>query len=263
MQRLILSNLLALLLVFVPGSATLAQQTPTSVPLLAPPGPVTHLATRFDVLDAPAQYDQVLMIIDFPSGAWTPSYTSAGTFYLTVLDGEIAMRVSAAPQHVETYPAGSTFTSDAGESIEVGNDSPTSARVIATAMLPKGAPLMTIDPSAAGSDADSDVLRPTTVYQSSTPVERPAGAFELVHLVLDLDPGVWTPRHIHGGPEQVIVTSGQMTLQRHGDVETFATGESWVNASGVVHAAGNDDTFFAQVVVAFLLPAGKPLTTVV
>jgi quercetin dioxygenase-like cupin family protein len=121
---------------------------------------------------------------------------------------------------------------------------------------------MTIDPSATGSDADSDI-RPTTVYQSSTPVERPAGAFELVHLVLDLDPGVWTPRHIHGGQEQVLMTSGQITLQRNGDVEAFPAGESWVNASGVVHAAGNEGSSFAQVVVAFLLPAGRPLTTVV
>jgi quercetin dioxygenase-like cupin family protein len=122
---------------------------------------------------------------------------------------------------------------------------------------------MIIDPSAAVSDADFDVLRPTTVYQSSTPVERQAGAFELAHLVLDLDPGIWTPRHMHGGPEQVIEKGGQMTLQRHGDVEIFGNGESRVNARGVVHAAGNDGTSYAQVVAAFLLPAGKPLTTVV
>ena len=84
-----------------------------------------------------------------------------------------------------------------------------------------------------------------------------------MHLLLDLDPGVWTPRHMHGGQELVIVTAGELTLQRHGDVQTFAAGESWVNASGVVHAAGNDGSDFAQVVVTFLLPAGRPLTTVV
>jgi quercetin dioxygenase-like cupin family protein len=120
---------------------------------------------------------------------------------------------------------------------------------------------MTVDQAGSGSGTDS--IAPTTTFQSSIAVDRPAGAFELVHLVLDLDPGVWTPRHMHGGQEQVIVTSGEMTLQRHDEAQVFAAGESWTNASGVVHAAGNDGGSFAQVAVAFLLPAGRPLTTVV
>ena len=112
-------------------------------------------------------------------------------------------------------------------------------------------------------DSAAHAPRPTTVFHSSIAVERPAGAFELVHLLLDLDPGTWTPRHIHGGQELVIVTAGELPLQRQGDAPLFAAGESWVNASGVVHAAGNDGSSFAQVVATFLLPAGRPLTTVV
>ena len=60
----------------------------------------------------------------------------------------------------------------------------------------------------------------------------------------------------------MIVTSGEMTLQRYGEVQVFATGESWSNTSGVLHAAGNDGGSFAQA-AAFLLPAGRPLTTIV
>jgi quercetin dioxygenase-like cupin family protein len=180
---------------------------------------------------------------------------------VTVLDGEISKRIPAAPGDAETYRTGSTFTSDPGEYIEVGNANPASARIIAAAVLPKGAPLMTVDQAGSGTGTDS--ISPTTTFESSIAVDRPAGAFELVHLVLDLDPGVWTPRHMHGGQEQVIVTSGEMTLQRHDEAEVFAAGESWTNASGVVHAAGNDGGSFAQVAVAFLLPAGRPLTTVV
>ena len=155
--------------------------------------------------------------------------------------------------------------------------------MIATALLPKGAPL-TIDQAGFSSDAYSGptddwagvfsvtygvldsvarVPHATTVYRSSVAVERPAGAFELVHVLLDLDPGVWTPQHMHGGQELVMVTAGEVTLQRRGDIQVFAPGKSWVNASGVVHAAGNDGRSFAQVVATFLLPAGRPLTTVV
>jgi len=68
---------------------------------------------------------------------------------------------------------------------------------------------------------------------------------------------------MHGGQELVIVTNGELTLQRQGDVEVFAAGQSRVNASGVVRAAGNDGGSFAQAAVTFLLPAGRPLTTAV
>ena len=276
MQRLKLASVFAaLLLGLAPGGATLAQQTPTPAPLVIPPGPVSHFPTRFDVVDAPNQFDRVLMIIDFPSGAWTPSHAPGGYLYVTVIDGEVSTRTVGAPGHEDTYPAGSAFTANPGEYLELGNASTANARVIATALLPKGAPL-TIDQAGFSSDAYSgptdgyNVLdsvarapRPTTVYHSSIAVERPAGAFELVHVVLDLDPGTWTPQHIHGGQELVIVTAGELTLQRRGDVQTFAPGESWVNTGGVVHAAGNDGRSFAQVVATFLLPAGRPLTTVV
>jgi quercetin dioxygenase-like cupin family protein len=106
-------------------------------------------------------------------------------------------------------------------------------------------------------------LRPVTVYHSSIPVERPAGAFELVHVVLDFDLGTWTPRHMHGGQELVMMTIGELTLHRQGEVKVFPAGESWVNTSGLIHAAGNDGGSFAQAVATFLLPAGRPLTTVV
>ncbi len=275
MQRLKLASAFAaLLLGLAPGGATLAQQTPTPAPLVIPPGPVSHFPTRFDVVDAPEQFDQVLMIIDFPSGAWTPPHAPGGSLYMTVIEGELSTRNMGTPGQADTYPAGKTFTADPGEYLELGNVGAGNTRVIATVLLPKGVPLIS-DRSGSSSDASSptDVsgvqdsvtpaLRPTTLYQSSISVERPAGTFELVHLLLDLDPGVWTPRHMHGGQELSIVTSGELTLQRRGDVQNFAAGESWVNTSGLVHAAGNDGNSFAQVVATFLLPAGRPLTSVV
>ncbi len=36
-------------------------------PLAIPPGPVSQFASRFDVVDAPAQFNRVLLIIDFPA----------------------------------------------------------------------------------------------------------------------------------------------------------------------------------------------------
>jgi quercetin dioxygenase-like cupin family protein len=68
---------------------------------------------------------------------------------------------------------------------------------------------------------------------------------------------------MHGGQEFSIVVGGSVTLNRGDNVQVFGAGESWVNASGLVHAAGNDGGSLAQVVVTFLLPAGRPLTTVI
>jgi quercetin dioxygenase-like cupin family protein len=83
-----------------------------------------------------------------------------------------------------------------------------------------------------------------------------------VHLVLEFDPGVWTPPHMHGGQELVTLTIGELTLQRRGEVQVFAAGESWVNTAGLVHAAGNDGEGFARAVATFMLPVGAALTTV-
>jgi hypothetical protein len=58
------------------------------------------------------------------------------------------------------------------------------------------------------------------------------------------------------------VTAGNVTLQRGDDVHVFGPGEAWVNPSGLVHAAFNDGGDLAEVVATFLLPAGRPLTTV-
>src|SRR5580765_365854 len=85
-HSLILVKLLPAIVLLAPATGVLAQQTPTPAPLVAPPGPVTHSATRFDVVDAPEQFDQVLSIVDFPSGAWTPSHSPGGDFYVTVPD---------------------------------------------------------------------------------------------------------------------------------------------------------------------------------
>jgi quercetin dioxygenase-like cupin family protein len=259
----------------VAAAGAVAQQAPTPIPLSIPPGPVTRFPTRFDVVDSPEHFRQVLMIVDFPAGTWTPLHAPGGHVYTTVIDGEISTHIGGTPGGESTaFVAGSTFTDAPGEYLQVGNTSGASARVIATALLPMNAPLTiyhdgltsnaypTLTDWYAIQDVSIDVPGPSIISRSAVDVERPAGAFELVQLVLDLDPGVATPRHIHGGQEFTMVTSGNVTLQRGDDVHIFGAGESWVNPSGLVHAAGNDGVDKAEVVATFLLPAGRPLTTV-
>ena len=165
-----------------------------------------HLATRFDVVDAPKQFDRVLLIYRFPGRRMEPTHAPGGSLYVTVIEGEISTRLGGAPG--DTYPARSTFTASAGEYLELGNSAAGKSRTIATALLSKGAPL-TVDHAGFSGDAHSrprdgervldsvsHALRPTTVYHSSLAVEPPAGAFELVHLLLELDPSVREPKSL-------------------------------------------------------------------
>src|SRR5712691_605972 len=90
--------LAALLISLLPLGAALAQQAPTPIPLVAPPGPVSRFPTRFDVVDAPEHFDQVLLIVDFPAGTWTPPHTPGGYVYTTVIDGEITTKMVGMPE---------------------------------------------------------------------------------------------------------------------------------------------------------------------
>ncbi|HEY1292360.1 MAG TPA: cupin domain-containing protein [Chloroflexota bacterium] len=271
-QRLIAALPLTVLLLLPSGAAT-AQEAPTPLPLNVPPGPVTRFPTRFDVVDAPAHFKQVLMIVDFPAGTWTPLHTPGGSVYGTVIEGAISTRTNAGEQ-ANSYQAGDTFVEEPGEYVQIGNSSGASARLMATALLPTNAPLTIYRDGLTSSayptlkdwysvqDINVDMDGPWTFGRSSVEVDRPSGAFELVQLLLDLDPGAATPRHIHGGQEFTVVTAGNVTLQRGDDIHVFGPGESWVNPSGLVHAAGNDGVDLAEVAATFLLPAGRPLTTV-
>ena len=121
----------------------------------------------------PEHFARVLLIVDFPGGAWTPPHTPGGYVYVSVIDGEISTRIFGKPEHEGIYPAGSAFTVTPGEYLELGNATAANSHVFATALLPKGAP-STIDTDGFGSDVYSG---PTDSYRVLDSERRaPAGA---------------------------------------------------------------------------------------
>lgn len=240
---------------WLPGMA-LAQQQPT---VAAPPGPTTHFLTRFDVPTAPATFDQIMLVVDFPPGTWTPPHTHGGTVYITVVEGEAAARMPGMPATEKKYKAGETFVEVPGEYLEVGNPGSVTARLLSTVILPKGAALTT---NQTGIDSQNLPPGPKTIHRTTIEVTRPAIPFEVVQFLLDFTPGTWTPLHTHGGQGLVTVTAGEATLRKGGMDHLYRMGEFWVDAPDVVHAAGNATGSLTQVTVAFLLPKGATLTTV-
>jgi len=174
-----------------------ASQPPVT---LAVPASRGHkFEARFTVVNAPAQFDQVLQIVDFPQGSWTPLHTPGGYVYTTVIDGTISTRLAADGGARETtFEAGDTFVQNPGEYLQVGNASARNTRIMATAVLPARAPLTIYQDGFTSNayptlsnwnythDMNVPLPGPETVYRSVKEVQRPEGPLELVQLVLDL-----------------------------------------------------------------------------
>ncbi|MGH2588368.1 MAG: cupin domain-containing protein [Dehalococcoidia bacterium] len=103
---------------------------------------------------------------------------------------------------------------------------------------------------------------PRTVHQSAMEVAMPSAPLDAVQMVLDFAPGAWTPPHSHGGDVLITVLAGTMTVRGSQGENTYATGETWIEKAGDVHAAGNVGSVPARLLATFLLAEGAPLTTV-
>ncbi len=180
------------------GGPALFRDEDQPAAVVDPTRPTRQFLTRFDVVAAPEHFDQVLLIVDFPAGTWTPLHTPGGRIYNTVIDGTISTRLPwSAGVYEATYQAGESFVLRPGEYMQVGNTTAGNARIMATAVLPTIAP-MTIYPDGFTSSAYPTITDwnythdivvpapgPSTVYRSAIGVDGPGAAFELVQLVLE------------------------------------------------------------------------------
>src|SRR5215510_614381 len=105
------------------------------------------------------------------------------------------------------------------------------------------------------------------VHQAGNATSSPARAVAVVLLpkgaAITTDAaGAWTPVHKHSGPALITVLEGEMTLRQGGVDRVFKAGESWTEAAGQVHQAGNLSGARARVVSNYLVPSGAQVTTV-
>ncbi|MBX2997890.1 MAG: cupin domain-containing protein [Caldilineaceae bacterium] len=127
----------------------------------APPGPTTVYKTNLMVTEPLGEFELVQLIVDFPSGTWTPAHTHGGELLVTVLNGEQTVRDEQGGEKV--YKAGESFTEYPGEYLEIGNAGQDLVTVSALALLPKGATLST---TKEGISTDNAPPGPTTLYQA-------------------------------------------------------------------------------------------------
>ncbi len=223
----------------------------------APPGPATRYNTRFTEVSGPAaSFDIVQQVLEFAPGAAAPFHTHGGPGFVTVIEGELTLRELG--KAGVSLKAGETIRELPGEVRDVTNNGSTRARLVVAFLIPAGATVTTPQPGIIAPPIPVKVLGVTR-----STVTAPASTFDVVTLVLDFAPGVFTAVHSHGGPGQVTVFEGSLVRRQGTTDTTYATGQGWLEAPGSVHSAGNLGGTPASLAVTFLHPAGVPLTTVV
>lgn len=127
----------------------------------APPGPTTVYKTQMTVTQPLGEFELVQLVVDFPTGTWTPAHTHGGELLVTVLNGEQTVRDEQGGETI--YKAGEAFVETPGEYLEIGNAGETLTTVSALALLPKGATLST---TKEGVNTDAAPPGPTTLYKT-------------------------------------------------------------------------------------------------
>jgi quercetin dioxygenase-like cupin family protein len=217
-----------------------------------PPGPSTVVSNRFQAPSVPGPIELVHSVVDFAPGAGVASHTHGGQAFITVLEGAITLRGDDGER---TYSTGATLIEPVGEFFSAVNETAAPTRLLASYVLPRGAPLTSVRERAA-----VPALGPTMAAQGRFNIAEPPAQFEVVQVLLDFAPGAWTPAHSHGGPVLVTVLEGQVTERREGVERRFGPGEGWTEREGDLHAAGNDGAAKARVLATFLLRRGAELT---
>jgi quercetin dioxygenase-like cupin family protein len=124
--------------IFVPQGAAVSTPLPGAQPIGAPiSAKYTYRLTKPAISGS---WDLVQLGQEFSPGAWTPKHKHGGLGFITVLEGELTVRIGGAEK---VYKAGETFIEEAGQVLEGGNNGSGKARNAAGFLLPQGATLTT------------------------------------------------------------------------------------------------------------------------
>jgi quercetin dioxygenase-like cupin family protein len=104
------------------------------------PGPTVVSQAKYPLNVGSGEYDLITRIQEFPAGAGVANHMHGGHVLVTVLSGEMTLREKGTEKIVK---AGESWTESPGDVHAVVNAGTTTARVVATFLLPKGAEMTT------------------------------------------------------------------------------------------------------------------------
>ncbi|HMQ32979.1 MAG TPA: cupin domain-containing protein [Chloroflexaceae bacterium] len=125
-----------------------------------PPRPTVSYQYKTDVAPMTGPFEVVQQGLEFAPGAATPWHTHPGLVMVTVVAGELTFNINGADT---VYREGESFVEPPGELAQARNASGATTRVVATYLLPTGAPLS--QPQA----APGAVLQPSAPMPAALP----------------------------------------------------------------------------------------------
>ena len=208
MKRLtVLTSLLAVLSLALPVGVVFGQPQPAGV--------TTVFEQRFEAASPPTQGEVLQAVLDFAPGSWTPTHTHGGPVYVTVLEGEMTLRMGGADQK---FRAGEGWIDNPDEPHAAGNDGTTAARIVATFVLPRGATPTIVAETGAQGDLPPG---PTTVTQFRTEASGLPSPMDVVQRLIEFPPAASAAVHFHPGPNHVTVLDGELTVREEVGERTF------------------------------------------
>jgi len=87
---------------------------------------------------------------------------------------------------------------------------------------------------------------------------------EVVQVIVELDPGVTSPRHTHPGEEIIYVLEGSLEYEVEGKPPvTLKAGDVLFIPAGTIHSAKNVGSGKGAELATYVVEKGKPLLTLV
>ena len=195
------------------------------------------------------------MVLEFTPGAWTPVHVHGGPAYVTVLEGEMTLRMAGADQK---FAAGEGWIDNPDEPHAAGNEGAAPARLVATFVLPNGATPTTVVETGTQAVVPPG---PTTFAQFRTDATGLPAPLDVVHRFIEYAPGASTAVHFHPGPNHVTVLEGELTVREPAAERKVNALQSFVEPAGQVHSGHNMGAVPTRVVAAALVPRGAPFST--
>ena len=113
-----------------PGIVTVAKaQTDT-------PAPVNIVLQSFPITVAAGDYELINQVLDLPAGSSVPNHMHGGPVVVTVIAGEVTLMEAGREQVVKS---GESWTESVGYVHAIANRGTSTARVVASYLIPKGA----------------------------------------------------------------------------------------------------------------------------
>ena len=119
----------------IPGIVTVAKaQTDT-------PAPVNIVLQSFPITVAAGDYELINQVLDLPAGSSVPNHMHGGPVVVTVITGEVTLMEAGSERVVKS---GESWTESVGYVHAIANRGTSTARVVASYLIPKGAARTTI-----------------------------------------------------------------------------------------------------------------------